>query len=85
MALLHRLIVLIPLILSIVGTILSALSLFAGHKQGFMEDYAIARVSPSTNVKSSPLQGQAVIILPNQLLPQRATNDELADQWFSPS
>ncbi|CAG9937218.1 unnamed protein product [Clonostachys rosea f. rosea IK726] len=47
MALLHRLIVLIPLILSIVGTILSALSLFAGHKQGFMEDYAIARLNVS--------------------------------------
>ena len=48
MALLTRLLVLIPLVLSIVGMVLSALSLFAGHKQGFMEDYAIARVRPAT-------------------------------------
>lgn len=47
MALLNRLIILIPLALSIVGTILSAISLFAGHKEGFMEDYAIARLNVS--------------------------------------
>ncbi|KAG9255854.1 actin cortical patch SUR7/pH-response regulator pali [Emericellopsis atlantica] len=47
MALLTRLLVLIPLVLSIVGMVLSALSLFAGHKQGFMEDYAIARLNVS--------------------------------------
>lgn len=45
MALLDRLIVLLPAALSIVGMILSALALFAGHEKGFMEEYAIARVS----------------------------------------
>lgn len=45
MALVDRFIVIIPAVLSIVGMVLSALSLFAGHQQGFMEEYAIARVS----------------------------------------
>lgn len=45
MTVLARLAVLLPLVLSIVGLIISALSLFAGHREGFMEDYAIARVS----------------------------------------
>lgn len=50
MSLLQRFIVVIPLVLSIVGFVLSSLSLFAGHKDGFMEDYAIARVSCSSRV-----------------------------------
>jgi hypothetical protein len=47
MAILQRLIVLFPLALSIVGMVLSALCLFAGHEEGFMEDYAIARLNTS--------------------------------------
>jgi len=47
MALLDRLIVLLPAALSIVGMILSALALFAGHEKGFMEEYAIARLNVS--------------------------------------
>jgi hypothetical protein len=44
MAVMARLLVLLPLALSIVGIVLSALCLFAGHTEGFMEDYDIARV-----------------------------------------
>ncbi|CAH0051991.1 unnamed protein product [Clonostachys solani] len=47
MALLARLIVIIPLALSTIGLILAALSLSAGHKEGFMEEYALARVNVS--------------------------------------
>ncbi|VUC27912.1 unnamed protein product [Clonostachys rosea] len=47
MVLLARLTVIIPLVLSTIGLILAALSLSAGHKEGFMEDYAIARVNVS--------------------------------------
>lgn len=47
MAVLARLVVLIPLLLSVGVMILSALALFAGHKEGFMEDYAIARLNVS--------------------------------------
>lgn len=45
MALLPRLVILVPLVLSIIGMVLSALALFAGNQKGFMEEYAIARVS----------------------------------------
>lgn len=45
MAVLARFIVLIPLVFSIVSAVLTALALFAGHEKGFMEDYAVARVS----------------------------------------
>lgn len=45
MSLLPRLVVIVPLVLSIIGMVLSALALFAGHQKGFMEEYAIARVS----------------------------------------
>jgi hypothetical protein len=45
MALLARLTIIIPLVLSAIGLILAALSLSAGHKEGFMEEYALARVS----------------------------------------
>lgn len=44
---LSRFFVFFPLVLSMVGFILSMLCLFAGHKEGFMEDYSVARVSPS--------------------------------------
>ncbi|CAH0022262.1 unnamed protein product [Clonostachys rhizophaga] len=47
MALLARLTVIIPLVLSAIGLILAALSLSAGHKEGFMEEYALARVNVS--------------------------------------
>ncbi|CAI6088401.1 unnamed protein product [Clonostachys chloroleuca] len=47
MALLARLMVIIPLVLSTIGLILAALSLSAGHKEGFMEEYALARVNVS--------------------------------------
>lgn len=45
MAALKRFLVLIPLILSLVAFVLTNLALFAGHQQGFMEDYAVIRVS----------------------------------------
>lgn len=35
------------MVLSMVAFILSMLCLFAGHKEGFMEDYSVARVSLS--------------------------------------
>ena len=44
MPMLSRVIALVPFVLCIAGTVLSALCLFAGHKEGFMEDFAIARV-----------------------------------------
>ena len=40
-----RLAVLFPLACSIVAFVLGFLALFAGQKPGFMEDYAILRVS----------------------------------------
>ncbi|KAF4126855.1 Ca2+ regulator and membrane fusion protein Fig1 [Geosmithia morbida] len=40
-----RLVAFIPLVLSIVGLVLSSLCLFAGNRKGFMEEYAIARVN----------------------------------------
>lgn len=40
-----RLVVIFPLLLAIVSFVLAMLCLFAGHKKGFMEDYAIVRVS----------------------------------------
>lgn len=33
------------MVLSMVAFILSMLCLFAGHKEGFMEEYSVARVS----------------------------------------
>lgn len=47
MAILARLILLLPLALSIVGIVLSSLCLFSGRDEGFMEDYAIARLNTS--------------------------------------
>ncbi|KAL6860196.1 hypothetical protein ACO1O0_004222 [Amphichorda felina] len=47
MALLPRLVILVPLVLSIIGMVLSALALFAGNQKGFMEEYAIARLNVS--------------------------------------
>jgi len=47
MAVLARLLVLLPMVLSSASAVLAALVLFAGHKQGFMEDYAIARLNTS--------------------------------------
>jgi hypothetical protein len=44
MAILARLLVLLPMVLSVGAAILSALALFAGHHKGFMEDYALVRV-----------------------------------------
>jgi hypothetical protein len=43
-----RLSALIPAVLSAAALILSFLCLFAGSKQGFMEDYAIVTVSQKT-------------------------------------
>lgn len=45
MANLKRFLILVPLVLSIVSIVLTSLALFAGQKDGFMEDYAIVRVS----------------------------------------
>lgn len=45
---LSRIFVLFPLVLSLATFILTFLALFAGHKDGFMEDYAIARVTTSS-------------------------------------
>jgi hypothetical protein len=36
--------VLIPVLCYIVATVLAFLCLFAGHEEGFMEDYAVVRV-----------------------------------------
>ncbi|CAG9988243.1 unnamed protein product [Clonostachys byssicola] len=47
MVLLARLAIIVPLVLSTIGLILAALSLSAGHKKGFMEEYALARVNVS--------------------------------------
>ncbi|CAJ0549118.1 Ff.00g027310.m01.CDS01 [Fusarium sp. VM40] len=44
---LSRFFVFFPLVLSMVGFILSMLCLFAGHKEGFMEDYSVARLNTS--------------------------------------
>ncbi|OLN97595.1 SUR7 family protein pun1-like protein 1 [Colletotrichum chlorophyti] len=40
--------VIVPLALSIVAFVLSFLALFAGHKEGFMEDYDVIRLNMST-------------------------------------
>ncbi|RFU75213.1 hypothetical protein TARUN_7017 [Trichoderma arundinaceum] len=42
-----RFVVLIPLILSFIAFVLTNLALFAGHQQGFMEDYAVIRLNTS--------------------------------------
>ncbi|KAM0465717.1 hypothetical protein ACHAPV_001774 [Trichoderma viride] len=47
MGALKRFLVLIPLILSLVAFVLTNLALFAGHQQGFMEDYAVIRLNTS--------------------------------------
>lgn len=44
---LSRFFVLLPLVLSMVAFILSMLCLFAGHKEGFMEEYSVARLNTS--------------------------------------
>lgn len=40
-----RFFILLPVTLTLVSFVLSMLALFAGQKQGFMEDYAVVRVS----------------------------------------
>ncbi|KAL7921197.1 actin cortical patch SUR7/pH-response regulator pali [Trichoderma austrokoningii] len=47
MAVFTRFLVLFPLILSLVAFVLTNLALFAGHQQGFMEDYAVIRLNTS--------------------------------------
>ncbi|KAM4056733.1 SUR7/PalI family protein [Hirsutella rhossiliensis] len=47
MALVIRYIVILPLVLALASFVLTSLTLFAGHKQGFMEDYAIVRLNTS--------------------------------------
>ncbi|PHH92572.1 hypothetical protein CDD83_6734 [Cordyceps sp. RAO-2017] len=42
-----RLVVILPLVLAFVSFVLSSITLFSGHKQGFMEDYAIVRLNTS--------------------------------------
>ncbi|OAQ63135.1 SUR7 protein [Pochonia chlamydosporia 170] len=42
-----RFLILLPVILAVVSFVLSMLALFAGHKQGFMEDYAVVRLNTS--------------------------------------
>lgn len=44
---LSRFFVFLPLVLSLVAFILTTLCLFAGKDEGFMEDFAIARVRQS--------------------------------------
>ncbi|KAF5670879.1 hypothetical protein FHETE_4327 [Fusarium heterosporum] len=44
---LSRFFVLFPMVLSMVAFILSMLCLFAGHKEGFMEEYSVARLNTS--------------------------------------
>jgi len=50
---LSRFFVLLPLVLSLVAFILSMLCLFAGHKEGFMEEYSVARVGLKQILKNS--------------------------------
>jgi hypothetical protein len=50
---LSRFFVLLPLVLSMVAFILSMLCLFAGHKEGFMEEYSVARVGLKQLLKNS--------------------------------
>ncbi|KAF4587414.1 SUR7 protein [Ophiocordyceps camponoti-floridani] len=47
MALFNRHLVLLPVVLALISFVLTSLTLFAGHKQGFMEDYAIIRINTS--------------------------------------
>ncbi|POR38809.1 Uncharacterized protein TPAR_00994 [Tolypocladium paradoxum] len=47
MAPIARFIVLVPLVLALVSFVLTSLALFSGHKQGFMEDYAVVRLNTS--------------------------------------
>ena len=47
MAPIARFFILVPLVLALVSFVLTSLVLFAGHKQGFMEDYAVVRVCAS--------------------------------------
>ncbi|PNY25028.1 Uncharacterized protein TCAP_05033 [Tolypocladium capitatum] len=47
MAPVARFFVLVPLILALVSFVLTSLTLFAGNKQGFMEDYAVVRLNTS--------------------------------------
>ncbi|RDA90450.1 hypothetical protein CP533_3940 [Ophiocordyceps camponoti-saundersi (nom. inval.)] len=47
MAAAGRLLVLLPVVLALVSFVLTSLTLFAGHKQGFMEDYAVIRINTS--------------------------------------
>lgn len=39
-----RFLLLAPLVLALVSFVLTSLTLFAGQKKGFMEDYAVVRV-----------------------------------------
>jgi hypothetical protein len=43
------------MVLSMVAFILSMLCLFAGHKEGFMEEYSVARVSFEANFQQLEL------------------------------
>ncbi|RDA82378.1 hypothetical protein CP532_4013 [Ophiocordyceps camponoti-leonardi (nom. inval.)] len=47
MAAAGRFLVLLPVVLALVSFILTSLTLFAGHKQGFMEEYAVIRINTS--------------------------------------
>jgi hypothetical protein len=67
MALLQRLIILFPLALSIVGIVLSALCLFAGHEEGFMEEYAIARVRPNQPSENNTFEKRKLLLTNRQL------------------
>ena len=44
MAQVARFLLLAPLVLALVSFVLTSLILFAGQKEGFMEDYAVVRV-----------------------------------------
>ncbi|KAM0277146.1 hypothetical protein ACHAQH_006041 [Verticillium albo-atrum] len=43
-----RLTVILPFLLSVAAFVISFLLLFAGHKEGFMEDYSLVRLNTST-------------------------------------
>ncbi|KYK59486.1 SUR7 protein [Drechmeria coniospora] len=47
MAKLTRIAILVPLVLALVSFVLTSLTLFAGRKQGFMEDYDVVRLNTS--------------------------------------
>ena len=47
-----RFVAIVPVLLSIAALILTFLAMFAGHKPGFMEDYAVITVSEQSALQT---------------------------------